>query len=51
MPGKAYHNNPVVDGLVENPEDYLFSSARSYYADKDSLVDVFVLPHEVKVVR
>ena len=45
------HNNPVVDGLVENPEDYLFSSARSYYADKGSLVDVFVLPHEVKVVR
>jgi REP element-mobilizing transposase RayT len=42
------HNNPVVDKIVQNPEDYLFSSARNY-ADKDSLVDVIVLPHEVKV--
>jgi REP element-mobilizing transposase RayT len=44
------HNNPVVDRIVENPEDYLFSSARNY-ADKEALVDVIVLPHEVKVVR
>ena len=24
------HNNPVKAGIVENPEDYLFSSARNY---------------------
>jgi REP element-mobilizing transposase RayT len=41
------HNNPVVNGIVENPEEYIYSSARNY-ADKVSLVDVVVLPHEVK---
>ena len=25
------HNNPVVAGIVEKPEDYLYSSARNYY--------------------
>ncbi len=25
------HNNPVESGLVEKPEDYLYSSARDYY--------------------
>lgn len=24
------HDNPVVEGIVENPEDYLYSSARNY---------------------
>jgi len=24
------HNNPVRAGIVENPEDYLYSSARNY---------------------
>jgi len=38
------HNNPVVDKLVQNPEDYLFSSARNY-ADLDSFVEkIEVLP-------
>ena len=35
------HNNPVEDMIVQNPEDYLFSSARNY-ADMDSLLDVVV---------
>ncbi len=33
------HNNPVKNGLVENPQDYLYSSARNY-ADLESLIDV-----------
>jgi REP element-mobilizing transposase RayT len=40
------HNNPVVDKIVEKPEDYLFSSARNY-ADLDSELDVFVLPKQL----
>jgi REP element-mobilizing transposase RayT len=28
------HNNPVVAGIVEKPEDYLYSSARDYYGTK-----------------
>lgn len=39
------HNNPVQDLIVENPEDYLFSSARNY-AELDSYLDVFVLGHK-----
>jgi putative transposase len=33
------HNNPVRAGLVEKPEDYLYSSAR-YYAGLDCLLPV-----------
>jgi REP element-mobilizing transposase RayT len=33
------HNNPVRSGLVEKPEDYLYSSAR-YYAGLDCLLPV-----------
>ncbi len=33
------HNNPVRAGIVENPEDYLYSSARNY-ADLESLLPV-----------
>jgi REP element-mobilizing transposase RayT len=33
------HNNPVKNGIVEKPEDYLYSSARNY-ADLESLIDV-----------
>jgi hypothetical protein len=36
------HNNPVIDKIVANPEDYVFSSARNY-ADLDSELDVVVL--------
>jgi len=35
------HQNPVVEGIVEKPEDYLYSSARNY-AELDSLVDVIL---------
>jgi hypothetical protein len=40
------HNNPVVDKIVEKPEDYLFSSARNY-ANLDSELDIFVLPKQL----
>lgn len=39
------HNNPVKDLIVEKPEDYLFSSARSY-AGLDGFVKVFVERHK-----
>ena len=28
------HNNPVVEGIVESPEEYLYSSARDYAGEK-----------------
>lgn len=48
MYGKLHyiHNNPVVDKMVEKPEDYIFSSARNY-ADLDNEFDVFVLPKQL----
>ncbi|MFI5158344.1 MAG: transposase [Sphingobacteriales bacterium] len=33
------HNNPVTAGIVEKPEDYLYSSARNYY-DLPGLMDI-----------
>jgi putative transposase len=33
------HENPVKEGIVEKPEDYLYSSARNYYGLK-GLIDV-----------
>ncbi len=36
---KYIHNNPVKAGIVENPEDYLYSSA-SNYADMESVIDI-----------
>ncbi len=36
------HKNPVVDKIVSNPEDYVFSSARNY-ADLDTELEVVVL--------
>jgi REP element-mobilizing transposase RayT len=35
------HNNPVIDRIVQNPEDYLYSSARNYAG----------LDHELSVVE
>jgi putative transposase len=29
------HNNPVVEGYVDKAEEYLYSSARDYYYDKN----------------
>ncbi|WP_240543595.1 transposase [Spirosoma foliorum] len=36
------HNNPVEAGFVDEPEDYLYSSARNY-AGRKGLIDVIVL--------
>jgi hypothetical protein len=36
------HNNPVRAGIVEQPEHYLYSSARNYAGDK-GLLDVEIL--------
>ena len=37
------HNNPVEEGLVYNPEDYVYSSARDYSGEKGLLEDVVVV--------
>jgi hypothetical protein len=36
------HNNPVIDKILANPEDYVFSAARNY-SNLDSELDVVVL--------
>jgi len=40
------HNNPVRAGIVENPEDYLYSSARNY-ADLNGILEVIHLTRMV----
>ncbi|RZT96373.1 REP element-mobilizing transposase RayT [Ancylomarina subtilis] len=37
------HNNPVEEGLVSYPEDYVYSSARDYRGDKGVLNGVIVV--------
>ena len=37
------HNNPVKEGMVYQPEDYVYSSARDYSGGKGLLDDVVVL--------
>ena len=32
------HNNPVNAMIVDNPEDYIFSSARTYINEKEGLI-------------
>ncbi len=41
------HQNPVRNGLVANPEDYLYSSARNY-AGLDSMLEVILLDRNWK---
>jgi len=41
------HQNPVLDMIVEKPEEYLFSSARNY-ADLPGLVDVILETPQLK---
>ena len=41
------HENPVRAGLVENPEEYLYSSARNY-AGLDGLLDVIFIPQAIE---
>jgi putative transposase len=36
------HDNPVKEGLVEKPEDYLYSSARNYAGMKGLLEVEFI---------
>ena len=36
------HSNPVRSGIVENQEDYIYSSARNY-ADMDAIIDIDLL--------
>ena len=40
------HNNPVEAGIVESPEDYLYSSARNYYG-LPGLIDILLVEPEV----
>jgi putative transposase len=37
------HNNPVEAGFVDNPEQYLFSSARDYAGEKGLLSNILLL--------
>jgi REP element-mobilizing transposase RayT len=37
------HNNPVEEGLVFRPEDYVYSSAKDYCGEKGLLNDVIVV--------
>ena len=43
------HQNPVKAMIVENPEDYLFSSARNY-AGLSSLLDIILVTAELKTI-
>jgi len=40
------HDNPVVAGIVEKPEDYLYSSARNY-CGMPGLIDVLLIEPQV----
>ena len=37
------HNNPVEEGMVYNPEDYVYSSARDYSGEKGLLGNVVIV--------
>ena len=43
------HNNPVTAGIVNKPEDYIYSSARNY-ANLDYILEVTKLDFLWKVV-
>ncbi|MCK5740175.1 hypothetical protein KAH55_13385 [bacterium] len=34
------HQNPVRKGFVSKPEDWLYSSARNYFFDDNSIIEV-----------
>jgi REP element-mobilizing transposase RayT len=44
------HNNPVRAGIVEQPEDYLYSSARNY-AELESVIEILKLDMTWKTVK
>jgi len=37
------HNNPVVAGFVEKPEDWLYSSAKDYYTGTKGMIDILFI--------
>lgn len=37
------HNNPVVAGFVEKPENWLYSSAVDYYTNRKGLIDIIFI--------
>lgn len=37
------HNNPVEEGYVSNPEDYVYSSAKDYCGEKGVLENIVAL--------
>jgi putative transposase len=37
------HNNPVIAGFVEKPEDWLYSSAKEYYTGKKGLINILFI--------
>jgi REP element-mobilizing transposase RayT len=41
------HENPVRAGIVEKPEDYLYSSARNY-AGLEGVLDIIVVPQSIE---
>jgi len=43
------HNNPVAAGMVEFPEDYMYSSA-SNYVDEGGILKIVQVSREVKTV-
>jgi REP element-mobilizing transposase RayT len=44
------HNNPVKAGLVNRPEEFMYSSARNY-ADLEALFEVILLPPQMITVK
>jgi len=44
------HNNPVIDKIVELPEDYMYSSARNY-ANLKSLIDIIEITPSLRTIR
>ena len=44
------HNNPVKNGIVTKPEDYLYSSARNY-AGESSVIDIELLTITVETIK
>jgi REP element-mobilizing transposase RayT len=44
------HENPVRAGIVEKPEDYLYSSARNY-AGVEGVLDIIIVPQSIEKTR
>ena len=44
------HNNPVRAGIVENPEEYIYSSAKNYAGEK-GLIDIETINRVWKTVK